>query len=106
MKMISNFVFKIFCMLIFVSSTKLLAEYIGQAQASGCAIQSDGSILAAGTALVDNANQFVVARYTSTGILDTTFNGDGITTTLIGDTADGLGIAIQSNGYSVVSGYS
>ena len=70
-------------MLICVTSTKLLAEYIGQARASGCAVQSDGNILAAGTATLDNANQFVVARYTSTGILDTTFNGDGITTTLL-----------------------
>ena len=88
-----------------MTSTKRLVVY-GQARASGCTVQSDGNILAAGTATIDNTSQFVVARYTSAGILDTTFNNNGIATTAIGDTANGLDIGLQSNGYSVVAGYS
>ena len=102
---VSKLFFQIFCILLCASTIKLPADYVSGAQASGCAVQSNGSILAAGTAAIDNANQFLVARYTSTGKLDTTFNGNGITTTSIGDTANGLDIALQSNGLSVVVGY-
>ena len=105
MRTISKLFFQIFCISLCTSTIKLPAEYIGKAQASGCAVQSNGSILAAGTAVIDNTNQFVVARYTSTGTLDTTFNSNGITTTSIGDAANGLDIALQSNGLSVVVGY-
>lgn len=105
MRTISKLFFQFFYILLCASTIKLPAEYIGKAQASGCAVQSNGSILAAGTATIDNTNQFVVARYTSTGTLDTTFNSNGIQTTSIGDTANGLDIALQSDGFSVVVGY-
>jgi uncharacterized delta-60 repeat protein len=102
---ISKKIFPIFCILLCAITIKLPADTITQAQATGSVIQSDGSILAVGTADVNNKNQFVVARYTTNGALDTTFNNIGITTTSIGTTADGLGIALQSNGKSVVAGY-
>src|SRR4029078_7851351 len=50
-------------------------------RASSAALQPDGRIVAAGFAISQNGGvqNFAVARYTSTGILDTTFSRDGKT---------------------------
>jgi len=52
----------------------------GMDQALAAALQSDGKIVAAGFATsVDGISQnFAVARYTSSGVLDTTFNNRGM----------------------------
>jgi uncharacterized delta-60 repeat protein/LPXTG-motif cell wall-anchored protein len=69
---------------------------------SSAAIQSDGKIVVAGK----SASDFAVARYTTTGALDTTFDTDGKATTDIGtSTSDtGKSVAIQSDGKIVVAG--
>jgi uncharacterized delta-60 repeat protein len=68
------------------------------------AIQSDGKIVVAGTALAAN-NDFAVVRYNTDGTLDTSFSGDGMVTTPIGASSDvGNAVAIQSNGKIVVAG--
>ena len=95
--------FPIFCILL--CAVKLQAVTITQANAVSCAIQSDGKILAAGTVTINNSSQFGIVRYSNNGTLDTTFNSAGIVTTAIGTGANGLGIALQSNGQSVVVGY-
>ncbi|MCP4915293.1 MAG: hypothetical protein GY913_00075, partial [Proteobacteria bacterium] len=41
-------------------------------------VQPDGKILVAGTTNASGTNDFFVARYTSAGVLDTSFSGDGI----------------------------
>src|SRR6266478_1688736 len=48
-------------------------------QARSAALQPDGKIVAAGTAIFNNglSEPFAVARYTSNGTLDTTFSSDG-----------------------------
>jgi uncharacterized delta-60 repeat protein len=59
-------------------------------KANGVAIQADGRVVIAGetnTAGFATAD-FVVARYTSAGVLDTTFDGDGIATTDFGSSID------------------
>lgn len=62
------------------------------------AIQADGKIVVAG-----NANGLIeIARYTTTGSLDTTFSGDGRTT--LADSASVTAIAIQADGKIVVAG--
>ncbi len=71
--------------------------------ATAVAIQSDGKIVAAG--YVAPAYSFAVARYTSDGILDTTFNSTGKVTTTMGGVG-ATAIAIQSNGKIVVAGSS
>src|SRR5436305_10735635 len=50
-------------------------------QARSAALQSDGRIVAAGFAISQNglSQNFALARYTSSGVLDTTFSRDGIT---------------------------
>jgi uncharacterized delta-60 repeat protein len=67
------------------------------------AMQSDGKILVAGDAL----SGMYVARFTSTGNLDTSFDGDGIANiNVFGNTRAGArGLAIQSDGKIVVVGF-
>jgi uncharacterized delta-60 repeat protein len=75
----------------------------GDDAAYGIAIQSDGKIVAVGKAFTPN-HQFAVARYTRTGSLDTTFSGDGIATTPLGNDDEAYAVAIQSDGKIVVVG--
>ena len=72
--------------------------------ANAVAIQSDGKIIAAGTSNDD----FAVARYTTTGALDTSLDTDGKVTTDIGTgTFDaGNAMAIQGDSKIVVAGQS
>jgi uncharacterized delta-60 repeat protein/LPXTG-motif cell wall-anchored protein len=72
--------------------------------ANAVAIQSDGKIIAAGT----SNNDFAVARYTSTGALDTSLDTDGKATTDIGtSTSDAANaVAIQSDGKIIAAGTS
>ena len=74
---------------------------------SSIAIQGDGKILFAGNKLVLNPTSqlvFFVGRLTVNGVLDTTFSGDGSTTTLVGLDAQSRSIALQPDGKIVVSG--
>lgn len=72
-------------------------------QAHAVALQPNGSIILAG----QSANNFALTRYTSTGLLDTTFSGDGILTTTIPNGIDSLinSIALQDDGKIVVGGH-
>ncbi len=74
----------------------------GGEKAQGVALQTDGKIVVVGS---DAAN-FVVARYTSAGLLDTAGfgSGAGYVTTAIGDAATAYGVAIQPDGMIVVAG--
>ena len=69
------------------------------------AIQSDGSIFAAGYALFGNNMDFAVAKYTSSGILDNTFDADGIAITAFYNNAEFAStVLVQSDGKIVVFG--
>ncbi len=73
----------------------------------GVAIQADGRIVVSGASLNGGNNDVAVVRYTTTGTLDTTFDGDGKAITAIGAGNDaGIAVAIQANGKIVVSGIS
>jgi uncharacterized delta-60 repeat protein len=50
--------------------------------------------------------RFLVARYTTAGMLDTTFDADGIATAAIGHLADAYALGIQADGKLVVAGRS
>src|SRR5207244_6996989 len=70
-------------------------------RARSAALQSDGRIVAAGFAISQNGvvQNFAVARYTSNGILDTTFSGDGKTQIDFGNCCQGATkVLLQSNG--------
>ncbi len=72
------------------------------------AIQSDGKIVAVGVSYNGVDNDFALARYTSTGSLDTTFNTTGKLTTAIGSVGNDVAnaVAIQSDGKIVAAGNS
>ena len=71
-------------------------------KAAAVALQGDGKIVVAGT----GNDQFAVARYTTAGALDPTFDGDGrTTTTIFGKNTEGAAdVAIQSDGKIVAVG--
>ncbi|MCG3117199.1 MAG: hypothetical protein LLH30_16135, partial [Candidatus Manganitrophus sp. SA1] len=71
------------------------------------AIQSDGKIVVAGYANNGPSAQthFNLTRYNTDGSLDTTFDTDGIVTTVLGTNSFAQAMAIQSDGKIVVAGY-
>ena len=85
----------------------------GRDELKSIAIQSDGKIVAAGSTDSIGADRwwndlFAVARYNADGSLDTTFEGDGKVTRLIGPYHGpshlGNGVAIQFDGKIIVVG--
>lgn len=74
-------------------------------QAEAVAVQSDGKIVAAGTAGGSaGLPNFALARYTSNGTLDPTFGDGGKVTTDFGGDDYGQAMAIQDDGKIVVVG--
>ena len=68
---------------------------------SDLVIQPDGKIVAVGFANGD----FAVARFTTAGLPDTTFDGDGVVATDFGTASDGAtAVALQGDGKLVVTG--
>jgi uncharacterized delta-60 repeat protein len=77
-------------------------------RAQSAALQADGKIVAAGFATsVDGISEnFAVARYTSSGVLDTTFSGDGRTQIDFGSCCqDAWQVLLQSDGKIVTVGF-
>src|SRR5881394_4525290 len=77
-------------------------------RARSSALQPDGRIVAAGFAISQNGGvqNFAVARYTSNGILDTTFSGDGKTQIDFGNCCQSAyQVLLQSDGKIVTVGY-
>jgi uncharacterized delta-60 repeat protein len=71
------------------------------------AVDSAGRIVVAGYSWNGSNNDFAVVRYTSSGVLDTTFSTDGKVTTDIGTSNDyGRAVAVDSAGRVIVAGYS
>ena len=67
------------------------------------AVQSDGKILIGG----NYGNDFVVARFNSTGSLDTSFSGTGyVTTDFASNTDTGRSLVLQSDGKILLAGQS
>jgi uncharacterized delta-60 repeat protein len=70
-------------------------------------LQPDGRIVAAGFAISQNGGvqNFAVARYTSNGVLDTTFSGDGIRQIDFGNCCQGATkVLLQSDGKIITVG--
>ncbi len=70
----------------------------------GVAVQPDGKIIVAGY-YFNVTNDAVVLRYDTNGVLDTSFDGDGIAITAVGTgTDEALSVALQSDGKIVIAG--
>ncbi len=72
--------------------------------ASAVAIQTDGRIVAVGTAVAGLNVRFALARYTRKGNLDPSFGGDGRVSVGFRGDSRALDVAIQANGKIVVVG--
>lgn len=69
------------------------------------AFQSDGKIVVSGQAYNDvTGYDFAMARYTTSGVLDPTFNGSGKTTTDFLQPSDVTSAAIQNDGKTILAG--
>src|SRR5439155_24893073 len=66
--------------------------------ANGVAVQSDGKIVLAGNADFKPGAEFALARYTSSGSLDTTFGNKGIVNTQLGSSDYSYAVLIQPDG--------
>jgi len=75
-----------------------------QAQATSGALQSTGDIIVAGFTFLSGQTQFAVTRYTTGGILDTTFGTNGIVTQLIGNGCAVNSCVTQSNDSVILAG--
>ncbi|XIE80567.1 calcium-binding protein [Streptomyces sp. SBR177] len=76
--------------------------------ANDLALQTDGRIVVAGIADDPNsaeANDFGVARFTTTGAPDTSFGGDGFVVTGFGDYDEARAVLVQPDGKVVAAGY-
>ncbi len=87
------------------NGTGIAEATVGSAWA--IAIQPDGKIIVVG----DNSNpanvDFKIVRYNANGTLDTSFDGDGMVVTPIGDSVDvAYSVVIQPDGKILVSGRS
>jgi len=79
----------------------------GISAAQAVAIQSDGKILAAGSATVGGVNAFALARYLTNGTLDTSFGMGGKVTTQFGVSNDiAFAVAELQNGKILAAGWS
>jgi uncharacterized delta-60 repeat protein len=77
----------------------------GDDVANALALQPDGKILAAGYAHSGTNITFALARYTSAGQLDTSFNLSGeVLTPIPSGSAVAWAVQVQSNGFIVVAG--
>jgi uncharacterized delta-60 repeat protein len=77
-------------------------------RAQSAVLQADGRIVAAGFAISQNGGvqNFAVARYTSNGVLDTTFSRDGMTQIDFGSCCQSAyKVLLQSDGKIVTVGY-
>ncbi|HEX8251063.1 MAG TPA: delta-60 repeat domain-containing protein, partial [Pyrinomonadaceae bacterium] len=82
----------------------IVITYVGmfESVAKAVAIQADGKIVVAGRDRLD----FALIRYNSDGSFDTTFDGDGIVTTDMGNAGDTINdIALQPDGKIVAAGF-
>jgi uncharacterized delta-60 repeat protein len=82
---------------------QVIATFGARAEANAIALQSDGSIVVGGKATINDTDQFIVARYTSTGDLDTSFGPTGIVTTAIGTGALIKALKIQPSDNKIVA---
>ncbi|MBZ0207858.1 MAG: T9SS type A sorting domain-containing protein [Flavobacteriales bacterium] len=77
----------------------------GNAQGWSVAIQPDGKIVVVGSARVGTTADLAIARYNTSGTLDTSFGIDGkVTTDYAGGQDYGYSVAIQHDGRIVVAG--
>lgn len=82
--------------------TFLGPNFVGELNA--LAVQQDGKTLAVGRAANNGVGEVAVVRYTTDGVLDTTFNGTGEELIPLGNEAGANCVAVQNDGKIVIGG--
>ncbi len=86
----------------FGSGGKVTTDVGGFDAALGVALQSDGKIVAVGGG--GSGSDFVVARYSANGSLDSSFGSGGLVTTNLGGFEAATAVALQTDGKIVATG--
>lgn len=73
-------------------------------EALAVAVQPDGRVVVAGNSSDANGSDMAVARYNSDGLLDTSFDGDGMALVDFGSEASARAVALQPDGGIVLAG--
>jgi len=73
-------------------------------EALAVAVQPDGRVVVAGNSSDANGSDMAVARYNSDGLLDTSFEGDGMALVDFGSEASARAVALQPDGRIVLAG--
>jgi uncharacterized delta-60 repeat protein len=85
----------------FGTNGQVITAFSGFAAGNAVAVQSDGKVVVVG----EESNDFTVARYSSGGILDSSFGDGGKVTTDFSDNSDrAYAVAIQTDGKIIVAG--
>ncbi len=87
-------------------NTRFGATNNARQEARAMIIQSDGKIVVAGNGGNGSDQDFLVARYSANGALDTSFNTNGWTLTAVGSSVSdaAYGVAVDANGNIVLAG--
>jgi uncharacterized delta-60 repeat protein len=73
-------------------------------EALAVAVQPDGRVVVAGNSSDANGSDMAVARYNSDGLLDASFDGDGMALVDFGSEASARAVALQPDGGIVLAG--
>lgn len=84
----------------------ITATQLGVGASACCSLvqPADQFIVVAGSAVVNGTGQFMIARYNTVGVLDSTFGSGGIVTVAVGTLSSAQAIAIESNNKLVIAG--
>jgi len=86
----------------FGTGGKVITDFGANDVLNSSVLQSDGKIVVAG----HSNNNFAIARYTTSGVLDTSFDTDGLDPVDFGSTDRAYDVAVQSDGKIVAAGAS
>ena len=104
-----NLIQKILLSILFLNAVNIEATPgVSASQNFAIGLQSDGSIVSAGSVTVNGLMQFSVARYNSFGIPDVTYGNNGYVATAFGSGASAAGIAFLGSpnlDEAIVAGY-
>jgi uncharacterized delta-60 repeat protein len=90
----------------FSGDGKQTTDFGANDQGYGLAVQADGKIVVAGVKMISSTNtQMALARYTTSGALDTTFGSAGRKVVTFGTRAAADGVLVQADGKIVVGGH-
>jgi uncharacterized delta-60 repeat protein len=89
----------------FGTGGKVITDQSNIDDATSVIVQADGKIVVGGSNFLGNSANFSLARYTTSGVLDTSFSSDGRADATFGLEDIATSLALQSDGKYVQVGY-